>query len=508
MENRAATWTDRRAQIGLCIIVGIWLLIHLGLRLLFTDVVALDPDKELLLAQSLRWTYDPFYPPLYTWLLWLLVQFTGYSVVPTLILKAALLTATALIAYRIARRLDLRPSQAVLATCSLAMMFQIGFNLIEGFSHTLTLIPAGLATLLAFLVMLQREDCGDAAHIRVHCILFLCVVLGGVSKDSFWPGFGCLLVAMLMQPTGRRALKRRGAWIGITLATILTLSFRATTLLGEPELSGQLQAIGGDPAAHRLTALVTVFLSTIGYLSPLVPLLLIVGAPKSAFRKELWTSRFNGNQAPPPFRLLRDATVAGLVLTAIMVLIAGAGSVPERWLHPLFLFTPLWLIAGVAKLERGGWAVRMTIMGALLATVVTVFRIGGYIDPHDRWCGRCRLATPYDGLAAELVANGLAPATLITAAGADGGNLLPFFHDHRITTPQLAQAVPGPPQDTPCTLVWRDGEQRPTAHFAGPWPDEAGATPIEIPVPTGINGNGFIRWYAQSVDPDACALAE
>jgi hypothetical protein len=75
--------------------------------------------------------------------------------------------------------------------------------------------------------------------------------------------------------------------------------------------------------------------------------------------------------------------------------------------HPFFLLTPLWLLGLV---EKGGNASRrFTIIASVFvaATVLVVpLRVGDLLHAMGPECRKCRIAIPYDGLAAALEARG------------------------------------------------------------------------------------------------------
>ncbi|MBC8096001.1 MAG: hypothetical protein H7Y43_09330, partial [Akkermansiaceae bacterium] len=67
-----------------------YFLLQIVLRLITSNTTDLDESEQLLATQQLQWGYGP-QPPLYTWLLYPLVQLLGPGVLALAIFKNALL---------------------------------------------------------------------------------------------------------------------------------------------------------------------------------------------------------------------------------------------------------------------------------------------------------------------------------------------------------------------------------------------------------------------------------
>src|SRR5438093_9034461 len=72
--------------------VFLYLLAHLGVRLLESSSLRWDESEQVLFSQQLALGYND-QPPVYTWLLWGLFQLTGVSLLGVYLLKLLIVAA-------------------------------------------------------------------------------------------------------------------------------------------------------------------------------------------------------------------------------------------------------------------------------------------------------------------------------------------------------------------------------------------------------------------------------
>jgi hypothetical protein len=92
--------------------------------------------------------------------------------------------------------------------------------------------------------------------------------------------------------------------------------------------------------------------------------------------------------------------------------------------------------------------------------IVVPIRLHDLLHAMGPECRKCRVAVPYDGLAAALEAHGFKTGTLIAADRHDAGNLRRSFPDARIVRVERpAYAPPIRPADLTAkvAVVWRKG---------------------------------------------------
>jgi hypothetical protein len=146
-------------------------------------------------------------------------------------------------------------------------------------------------------------------------------------------------------------------------------------------------------------------------------------------------------------RLILHMTIAGFILLMLGALLTGAMHYLERYMHPFFLLTPLWLLAMVERI--GPSSKRAVIFGVVLVTVTcVVLPLRFYDDLHamGAQCRKCRVAVPYEGLARSLATRGFHQGTIIVQARHDAGNLRRYFPQSRIvclSNPRYAPPLRG-----------------------------------------------------------------
>lgn len=488
-------------------------LVHLVARAAFSEVQAVDATVETVFSQALAWGYNPKYPPLYTWLLWAVEQVFGPGVVATLFLKYALLTVAAGFFFAAARRVIGDPAWAALATLSLSLLYQIGYNYHEGFTHTLTLIPTGTATLWVMLRLGQDRSPADAVtgpgRWRDHAILGLLIGLGALSKHTYFIGLGALIVAMLMQPAARRGLVTPRLGVGLAIAIAVALPHQIWVLAQPIDLTDEaartLIPTGSEAGflAQRGAGLVAMLTGTLGFLSPLLPILILL-APGAFARRRMWQPPrpVDGAGQPPgrpgdtgfdPARLVRDASLAALVFLLAIVLVFGVTRLPERWMHPLFLITPIWLFAGLAAApNRAAIAKRVTVAILVVAAIALSWRVAGFTVASPLFCGKCRLEVPIAELAAEMRAAGFRHGTIIAGDEFTAGSLRAQFPQSRFISLHTPDFIPPPPSDSgegrQCAIVWQtdaagDPAQPPAMalDLADPGPGAIESTLLSVP---------------------------
>jgi hypothetical protein len=166
----------------------------------------------------------------------------------------------------------------------------------------------------------------------------------------------------------------------------------------------------------------------------------------------------------PDWRLLLlHMTIGGFIVLILGALLTGATHYLERYMHPLFLLTPLWLVGLVEQTSNAPR--KLTILATVLAVVtflVLPLRAGDLLRNMALECRKCRIVVPYEPLVEALQARGFRSGTIIAANREEAGNLRRFFPDARIVRIERPRYVPPPrSSDHPSKLavVWREGRE-------------------------------------------------
>jgi hypothetical protein len=230
----------------------------------------------------------------------------------------------------------------------------------------------------------------------------------------------------------------------------------------------------------------------------LFPLDLIVFAAFPGTLREAWTATKQAmrpqtfSASEPDWRLLLlHMTIGGFVLLVLGALLTGASHYLERYMHPFFLLTALWLVGLV---ETGGASSRRLAMLTTVLVAVTLIvvpiRLRNLLHAEGPECTKCRIAVPYDALAATLEARGFKTGTLIAANRHDAGNLRRRFPKARIVRverPAYAPPMRAADLTSKVAVVWREGsDKRLPEEAKGEFAKIAGdvaVTPERVPFP-------------------------
>lgn len=419
-------------------------LLHAALRLVLSTNLPQDDVTANILAQTLEPGYLPRQPPLYEWLLWTVQRVTGPTLPSFLFLKYGLLTAAFGFLYLIGLRIFTDRKWAILAALSPLLLFQIGWNLHEGVTHTMVMICAVAASFWAFMRLVERGRLPD------YLLFGVFVGLGMISKWSFAAFVMALLGSSMLQPRLRRAIFNWRILLSGAASVIVASPAIYWVVAGHQDLASVYgQAVAPLAAENRFKAtLIGLGLSLFAPLAFLFPLdaILLVLFPRMTRRAAL-SIRNAFSSAPAGEvswdRLILHLTIAGFIVLMLGALLTGATHYLERYMHPFFLLTPLWLLAMVERIDPS--SKRAVVFGVVLVAVTgAVLPLRLYDDLHamGAQCRKCRVVIPYEGLASSLAARGFHQGTIIAQTRHDAGNLRRYFPQSRIVCLEAPRYAP------------------------------------------------------------------
>jgi len=430
--SKAEPWRN-----GLWVVLSaglLYCLLHATLRLALSSNLPQDDVTANILAQTLEPGYLPRQPPLYEWLLWTVQRVAGPTLPSFLFIKYGLLTVTFGFLYLIGFRIFAERNWAILAAVSPLLLYQIGWNLHEGVTHTMVMTCAVAASFWAFMHVVERGRAGD------YILFGVFVGLGMISKWSFAAFVMALLGSSMLQPRMRQTIFNwRILLSGAASIIVASLAIYWVVAGHQDLISVYGQAVAPLAPENRFKAtLIGLGLSLFAPLAFLFPLDVILLAlfPRMvrqaalSIRNAFWLQRAGEVNWE---RLILNMTIAGFILLMLGALLTGATHYLERYMHPFFLLTPLWLLAMVERI--GPSSRRALIFGVVLVTVTgAVLPLRFYDDLHAMGpqCRKCRVAIPYEGLARSLATRGFHQGTIIAQTRHDAGNLRRYFPQSRI----------------------------------------------------------------------------
>jgi len=436
--------------LGLLIVVGVGLAYGLAysiLRLSLSDNLPQDDVTSNVLTQTLALGYVPRQPPLYEWLLWSVQQLTGPTLPSFLLIKYGLLTGTVAFLYLAATRIFRKRGFAILAGLSPFLLFQFAWNLHEGVTHSMVLTCLVAASLWAVMRITENGRAWD------YLLFGLIAGLGLISKWGFAGFLVLLFIRAMLQPSLRARILTPRFLLTLCVIAVVGAPVAYWLIVGQHDLVA-LYGSSVAPKAHlnRLRATVTGLALSIyaplGFLFPLdviLPVLFPASLPKAwaDIKRAITPAEWKGSAPDWPLLILH-ITMGGFLLLMLGALLTGATHYLERYMHPFFLLTPLWMLSAVERTENAPRKAK--VLGIVLAaSLLIVFPIRARdlmqaMGPH---CNKCRVATPYPGLAEALKARGFEDGTIVALSRHDAGNLRRFFPKARIVC--LDRPNYGPP---------------------------------------------------------------
>ena len=336
--------------------------VALALRLLLSSNIESD---ESFFVGKLAWFlgYGKSQPPLYHWLVILVMRAFDYW--PAIsILKYASLTATALLVYDTTRRASDSRVTGAMAALSLAFIHQIIWLSQLTLSHAVLAIAAAAATLHALTLVLQRGSIGNFIWLGV------AVTVGLLSKYNFAVYVISVVIAAVSMREFRVALWR--PQLAITTAIVClavephglwaaqhpdATTVRAQKLYTQKFVFGYRLALGG------LTGLASLLWAALSSVVPMAAIRVVV---------EGRLSRSEPSAVIPPGTLVRKLCLRTLIVAvgicAVVVVAGGVKNVPERYLASLVIPFPIWL-ALAYPLE---WEPRVALRYAAIAATTAV----------------------------------------------------------------------------------------------------------------------------------------
>ncbi|MEQ8747414.1 glycosyltransferase family 39 protein [Pyruvatibacter sp.] len=439
---------------------------HTLVRILFSDVIAVDWVGETVYAQTLDWGQTPKYPPLPAWVLWAVHQVTGPSVLSTLIVKYAVLWAAFVVYFLAARKVLANDGWAVLATLCVLLIFQVAWNAHEGVTHTIFLILAAPLTLLA---VLRAADTGEHRWVA-YVALGVAVAIGALSKQAYFAGLVALGLAMLLQPRFRAVVFDWRILIAGATCTMLAGPHYIWALSSGFDYGAAASATLGQPGVENVLAQVSAGLissiqAPVLFLSPLLPVLLLT-FPRAFGWGNLVHPGTHGVPGGDPVRLVRDTVLFGIVVLIVPVLVAGVAHYGERWMHPLMLLAPIYLVAMIRAMHPSPARLRLFVGIVFAVTALALgWRLAGFVNPSPLTCGKCRLEVPYAALAKGVAEMGFAGGTILAGDEHIAGNMRTHFPDARVVA--LNYDYYDPPENDAlagqCLVIWRPSAGQSTA---------------------------------------------
>lgn len=427
-----------------------WSAAHALIRLMSSPTLGRDDAIENIFSQSLQLNYSPRQPPLYDWILWAVHQFLPPTLPSYLLIKYGFLLLTAIVYYHVALRVLGRPKQAALATLSLSLLFQIGWNHHIFITHTVLLIFFIPLAILCLLRIFDKPDFWCYVAFGLVC------GFGLLSKYGFALFVVITLCASLFYKFYRPRILHKYMSVAIGIIIVMNipivlwyLNISTTGLL---EMSADnMQASSASTSTFwqmRLTGLKQLFAGYINFLLPLALVLPLV-------------YRFRFQRPSLIAEWLLVTVLIGFIICLLAIIVLGFDNFKERYMHALLMPFPIVLFAFLADNQNIVHQHKYFITCLILFAVTGVIVRGTVLlQPSAMLCSKnCYERQPYQEVGKRLVQAGFDPQqhTLVGTTPFESGNLRMVFPTARVT--DISRPYYVPPMTTDhqniCYVVWR-----------------------------------------------------
>ena len=441
------------------------LLIYLGLHLIFRTLISesagIDEAHQLVLGQKFQWGYGP-HAPLYTWVMILFLHVFGWSEFTLTLLRELLLFGTYTLTYFTARELTRNHVCGILAAIALQFHPSIVWESQRELTNSIIASTMVLATLLSFL--------------RVRCERWGAWIafgfFGGLTILSKYNA-GIFYAAMLLAAVSIPELRRRVVNWRLAVAILISVAVVAPDAIWA--------------YAHRDLTLSLTYKFGIhesmpwfesvrkGLLNWIVAVAAHVAAVIAVFAAILWRPIFverclKLHNEKEKFLWHTFLIVFGI---GIIVVLFKVTEFRDRWLQPLFITTPILVVAAVRDGLNRARLKTLSLLAAAISCVVVVLASGRLFLTERRgqiavWARlekvdrphRDILNAPFRKFAADLKTRAEKADFILSGTYWVGGNLRLWFPDKHIVSqgPGLAPPDVNFPGQT-CLVVW-NVEQR------------------------------------------------
>ena len=432
-----ATVLPSQAQFFL--ILAIYFGLHAITRALISETAGVDDAYQVMLAQKLSWGYGP-QPPLYTWLVIGITSILGTSTFTLALLKESLIFVTYLLTYLNTRWLTRSHICGVVAAVALQFIPSVSWESHRDLTNTVLASTMVMLTLFIFFRL-------DSKCWLSYAGLGVCAGLGVLSKYNYLIFYTALLVGGLSLPDLRRFVWNKRMGLALLISFVITLpnliwicqhpkpAFSSVYKFEiEPTLTWWQSVIRGLPwwtanATAHVAWLAGVFL-------------LIFWKP--VCRGAL---RFHSDRE----RLLARIFIGIWVVAILSVLTFQVTGFADRWLQPLFVYSPI--LATVLVREHIDRARYRTILwlGGVSAAIIAVLAPGRMFltEPLHRYE---ILNTSFRQLSQKM-RPWINQGDFVYAEDYWlAGNLCLWFPGKTIVSPDVAK-MSAPPAKS-CVLVW------------------------------------------------------
>lgn len=436
--------TDQKTTLWVLLTLGGYFALHIALRVAISGSLDYDEAEQALLSQWLLAGYTE-QPPLYSWLQYGLFFLFGKNVFAVSLLKNGLLLLTYISVFFAARHILADHRRAILATASLLLIPQIGWESQRDMTHTTLVVFAAAATLWQVLRLIKNDSLAN------YCLLGLLLGTGILAKANFYLFAAILFLTLASFAEGRRVLFSKKILISLLLATAMSGNYLWWMVENQDIVFSTAHKFKRTVANSWPKGMVSLFTSSFLFLTPLWLICLLV-FPAGFYQRSNTDSgfyhRFSG----------RYLLFCSLVLVSV-VIIGQVTYVKDRWLQPLLFVVPIFffsrLPSSAISPSRFKLFLRIVAVAALVIYLAFTARVVGGSFTHYF----CRLNYPFATFAADMRCLGFSDGLIISDDRFLAGNLHLHFPGSTALIPEYRfENLVAPPRSSHAAVVWKAEE--------------------------------------------------
>jgi len=308
------------------------LAIHFIIRMLFSETIQVDDREQVYFGQFLNLGYQMPQPPLYSWLSWLFFYFFGSNLLALSIIKYLLISLTFYFIFKIANKIF--ESKLLIATtlASFLLMPSFFWHMHQGFTHTV-LLGLGIVATLYYLFKLSEFQSW-----KNYLLFGVCISIGLLSKYSYIIYFLILVLTILVNRNYRDLVFNRKIFISLGIIFILSSPHYLWLLDNFNSISTEAKSrlLIDEINVIHLENFSKILKAYIGFLSPLI--LFFIPFIFKRDRKE------SNDKSQNHIYFFRNFFIIVLILSIIFGSFYEIEKIKIRWLHPLLMISPFWLL--------------------------------------------------------------------------------------------------------------------------------------------------------------------
>jgi len=426
----------------------VYILIHLLVRISFSQILQVDDSEQIDHAQNLLLGYPIPQPPMYSWLSWIMFKIFGTGLLALTLLKYTIISLTFWFTWLVSGQLFQHIQTRYIATFSYLLIPSFAWHMHQGFTHTILL---GFGIILSLHALLSIKNNPSAKN---YIYLGLSLGIGLMAKYSFLLFMVPLLISAVTVAPFRKIIINQKILlsIGVFILVIGPHAYWLTQHFQEIFLSidQKLNVTSDNLLFDRIKSVGQFTGAAIAFVVPFL-LIFIINSWRKIFNIDKQASKDDSTLLLNRFYLI---ILVSVILLSIFV------SMPHfkvRWFHPLMMIFPLWILARIERktlLSKSimRWFASITAIFTVLILSVRIAQMT--IGPELGNYGR--LNRPIIETFVKLPTSLIQDSIIKTEDGFIGSHLLSHYQKHNIIIESRNFRKEHYENSTQCLWLWDD----------------------------------------------------